>query len=82
MFVGDYNNGNLYFFKINDKRSGLSFTSSQQSLKDLVVDNDSELGKVKFGSGFNGVTDVKMGPDGLLYVLSSKAGTLYRVVPK
>ena len=82
LFVGDYNNGNLYFFKINDKRSGLSFTSSQQSLKDLVVDNDSELGKVKFGSGFNGVTDVKMGPDGLLYVLSSKAGTLYRVVPK
>jgi len=51
-------------------------------LKDLVVDTDSELSKVKFGTGFNGITDVKMGPDGLLYVLSINAGTLYRVGPK
>jgi hypothetical protein len=80
--VGDYNNGNLYFFKINDKRSGLSFSSSQKKLKDLVVDSNSELSKIKFGTGFNGITDVKMGPDGLLYVLSINAGTLYRVGPK
>ena len=82
LFVGDYNNGNLYFFKINDKRSGLSFSSSQKKLKDLVVDSNSELSKIKFGTGFNGITDVKMGPDGLLYVLSINGGTLYRVGPK
>jgi hypothetical protein len=79
LFVGDYNNGNLYFFKINDKRTGLSFSSSQKKLKDLVVDSNSELSKIKFGTGFNGITDVKTGPDGLLYVLSINAGTLYRV---
>jgi glucose/arabinose dehydrogenase len=40
------------------------------------------LTKIKFGTGFNGVTDVKTGPDGLLYILSINAGTLYRVGPK
>jgi len=82
LFVGDYRNGNLYFFKINKERSGLSFDSSQGGLKDFVADNDSELNKVKFGTGFNGITDVKRSPDGLLYILSIKDGKLYRIVPK
>jgi glucose/arabinose dehydrogenase len=73
LFVGDFNNGNLYFFKINEKRSDLSFSSRQKKLNDLVVDTDSELYEVKFGTGFNGITDMKTGPDGLLYVLSIDA---------
>ena len=82
LFVGDYNNGNLYFFKVNSERSGLRFNSNQQSLKDLVADDENESNSVKFGSGFNGITDVKRSPDGLLYVVSIKDGKLYRIVPK
>jgi aldose sugar dehydrogenase len=82
LFVGDYRNGNLYFFKVNKDRSGLTFDSTQRGLKDLVADSDSELSRVKFGSGFNGITDVKRSPDGLLYVLSINDGKLYRIVPK
>ncbi|MGC2598609.1 MAG: PQQ-dependent sugar dehydrogenase, partial [Nitrososphaeraceae archaeon] len=79
LFVGDYLNGNLYFFKVNSERSGLTFDSNQQSLKDLVADDENESNSVKFGSGFNGITDVKRSPDGLLYVVSIKDGKLYRI---
>jgi len=82
LFVGDYNNGNLYFFKVNSDRSGLTFDSNQQSLKDLVADDENESTGIKFGSGFNGITDVKRSPDGLLYVVSIKDGKLYRIVHK
>lgn len=80
LFVGDFNNGNLYLFKLNTKRTGLSFSSSQHALKDLVADDDKELVSVKFGTGFNGITDVKTGPDGFLYVLSFSDGTIYKIV--
>ena len=82
LFVGDYLNGNLYFFKVNSERSGLTFDSNQQSLKDLVADDENESAGIKFGSGFNGITDVKRSPDGLLYVVSIKDGKLYRIVHK
>ena len=82
LFVGDYLNGNLYFFKVNSERSGLAFDSNQQSLKDLVADDENESAGIKFGSGFNGITDVKRSPDGLLYVVSIKDGKLYRIVHK
>jgi aldose sugar dehydrogenase len=82
LFVGDYLNGNLYLFKVNSERSGLTFDSNQQALKDLVADDENESTSIKFGSGFNGITDVKRSPDRLLYVVSIKDGNLYRIVPK
>jgi len=81
MFVGDYKNGNLYMLKLNKDRTGIEFDNSQQSagLSDLVVDNKNELNAVNFGSGFNSITDIKTGPDGLLYVLSFGDGSIYRI---
>jgi glucose/arabinose dehydrogenase len=83
IFVGDYNNGNMYFFKVNRDRTGIEFDTKQQSagLSDLVVDNKNELNAVKFGIGFNGITYIKTGPDGLLYVLSFDDGNVYRIGP-
>ena len=35
-----------------------------------------------FGHGFGVITDIEVGPDGYLYVLSfGKEGNLYRIVP-
>ena len=81
IFVGDYNNGNLYFFKVNKDRTGIEFNINQKSagLSDLVADNKSELDAVRFGMGFNSITDIKTGPDGMLYVLSFDDGTIYRI---
>ena len=83
MFVGDYKNGNLYFFKLNKDRTAIELDNNQQAagLSDLVVDNKNELEAVKFASGFNGITDIKTGPDGLLYVLSFGDGNIYRISP-
>jgi glucose/arabinose dehydrogenase len=80
MFVGDYNNGDLYFFPINSNRTGLDL-GGIAGLEDLVADNDVELNAVIFGRGFSGgITDIETGPDGYLYILTL-AGDLYRLVP-
>ncbi len=81
MFVGDYNNGNLYFFTINSNRTGLDF-GGIAGLEDLVADNDEELNPLILGRGFSrGITDIETGPDGYLYILTL-AGDLYRIVPE
>jgi glucose/arabinose dehydrogenase len=80
MFVGDYNNGNLYFFTINSNRTGLDLEGIA-GLEDLVADNNEELNAVIIGRGFSGgITDIETGPDGYLYILTL-AGDLYRIVP-
>jgi glucose/arabinose dehydrogenase len=80
VFVGDVNNGNLYHFQPNANRDGFIFTSP--ALVDLVADNNgSELDEVIFGTGFNGIVDLKVGPDDLLYVVSIGDGAIYRISP-
>jgi hypothetical protein len=34
-----------------------------------------------FGHGFGTITDLQVGPDGYLYVLSYTSGAIYRIVP-
>jgi aldose sugar dehydrogenase len=84
IFVGDANNGDLYFFEVNEDRSGLQF--EEPSLDDdLVASNDRERAAVIFGSGFpSSITDVETGPDGYLYVLTfhPTMGTISRIVPQ
>ena len=80
MFVGDFNNGNLYFFPINTNRTGVDL-GGIAGLEDLVADNNEELNAVILGRGFSGgITDIETGPDGYLYILTL-SGDLYRIVP-
>jgi aldose sugar dehydrogenase len=81
IFVGDYNNGNVYYLEVNEDRTGLKFDASQTGLIDLVVDNEEELSAIIFGSGFGSITDIATGPDGFLYILSFEDGILYRIIP-
>ena len=82
LFVSDINNGNLYFFELNDNRTGIKLTDSD--LDDLTVqvaDDEQELSEIVFGNGFEGgITDIETGPDGFLYVLSFN-GNIYRIFP-
>jgi aldose sugar dehydrogenase len=96
IFVGDINNGNLYYFKINENRTGIDFAGDgnenrnryndrdydiQAGLQqDLVADNKEELSKVTFGTNFGRITDIESGPDGFLYILSYENGKIYRIV--
>jgi glucose/arabinose dehydrogenase len=81
IFIGDYNNGNVYYLEVNDDRTGLKFGASQTGLIDLVVDNEQELSAITFGSGFGSITDIATGPDGFLYIVSFEDGIIYRVTP-
>jgi glucose/arabinose dehydrogenase len=81
IFVGDYNNGNIYYFEVNEDRSGIKFDASQTGLIDLVADNEEELSTITFGSGFGSITDIATGPDGFLYILSFDDGIIYRIAP-
>lgn len=76
LFAGAYNTGALYRFKLNQARTDLVF--QHPNLQDKIADNAAELDETIFGEGFgddigfgfSGITDVKAGPDGLLYVLT------------
>ena len=90
MFVGDVHMGNIYHFDLNEARTDLVLGGGL--LADKVADTDSELestisagngngGGIIFGKGFGGITDLEVGPDGYLYVVSIGQGAIYRIVP-
>ena len=84
IFVGDANNGYLYFFEVNEDRSGLQFEEPRLA-DDLVASNDRQRAAVTFGTGFpSSITDVETGPDGYLYILTfhPTMGTISRIVPQ
>ncbi|MFL6376186.1 MAG: PQQ-dependent sugar dehydrogenase [Nitrososphaeraceae archaeon] len=95
LFVGDFNYGNLYHFKLNEDRTGLALDGP---LADKVANAPNETKSIIFGTGFGGptalfikkhtdiggITDIEVGPDGYLYILTFRQnqGTIYRIVPK
>jgi len=77
LFVGDFNTGTIYQFKLNNERDGFIFENSE--LKDLVLNHEDMVNDIVFSTGFKGITDLDFGPDGSLYVLSPFAGSIYRI---
>lgn len=84
MFVGDINNGLLYRFVLNSARDDLSAINTNSAdtnpLSDREINDPKENQPLVFGQGFGGITDIEVGPDGYLYVLSY-TGTLFKIVP-
>ena len=80
MFVGDCIYGNLYKFELNSDRTGFVFHDA--ALSDKVVNTGESMDDLIFGTGFGCLTDIEVGPDGLLYVLSLSEGTIYKIMPK
>ena len=79
MFVGDFNTGSVYHFKLNKNRTALLLNGSL--LADRIVDKPKEIQRHIIATGFGGITDIKVGPDGYLYVISMDKGKIYRIVP-
>src|SRR5919106_4674633 len=82
LFIGDGNNGNIYHFDLNNDRTELVL---QGPLADKVASNISENQDIIWGKGFGIITDIQVGPDGYLYILSinlpQERGTIFRIVP-
>jgi glucose/arabinose dehydrogenase len=86
VFVGDINNGNLYRFDLTKDRRELAV---EDQLEDKIVDRGDDTESIIFGEDFNGdgtsfvgISDLEVGPDGYLYIVSFGQGAIYRVVPK
>lgn len=77
IFVGDAN-GTVYHFELNENRSELKLAGS---LSDKIANNDMEIEDSIVVQGLNTVTDIQVGPDGYVYILSY-SGTIYKVSPK
>jgi len=77
IFVGDVKTGNLYNFKLDSNRKQLLL---EPPLDDRVADTPDEVQSIVFGQGFGVITDIKVGPDGYLYILGIN-GSIYRIVP-
>ena len=82
MFVGSAKKGTIYHFDLNEDRKSLKLTGD---LADLVYSKKDESSKIVFGENFGIVTDLEVGPDGYLYVVSAlkkSEGSIYRIIPK
>ena len=81
IFVGDVHNGRLYHFKLNDERNDLVLP---EVLADRYIQNPVNFGAgdIVFGEGFGGITDLTLGPDGYLYIVSIGQGKVFRILPQ
>ena len=79
VLVGSFLGGILYKFELNENRDGFIFNNDE--LNDLVLNKDDEPSEIIFGAGFAGITDIKMGPDGLLYIVTIGDGKIHRILP-
>jgi glucose/arabinose dehydrogenase len=80
MFVGDVHNGRIYHFDLTADRKDLVLP---QELSSRVIEKPSSPGvsNIVFGDGFGGVTDLEVGPDGNLYVVSIGLGSIFQISP-
>jgi aldose sugar dehydrogenase len=81
MFVGTAKNSLLHFDLRGENRSELVLNGS---LADKVADSTDELEDYTFAENLGIITDVEVGPDGNLYVLTGVReieGKLYRIAP-
>jgi aldose sugar dehydrogenase len=77
LFVADYNFGYLYRFILNQTRTGLLLNGS---LSDGVANNNLERLEAVFAKIEGGITDLAIGHDGLLYIVSHN-GKILRLEP-
>jgi glucose/arabinose dehydrogenase len=78
IFVADVHNGNIYRLQLNEQRTEILLSGM---LRDKIADNSTELKGILFGEGFGGITDLEVGPDGYLYVVSIGQGKIFRITP-
>jgi aldose sugar dehydrogenase len=81
LFVGSVKNGTIFNFPLDETRMHLVLTGP---LADKTADNNQETGSVTFGRNFGVITDLQIGPDGNLYVLSNYKhdGTIFKISAK
>ena len=75
IFVGS-TSGDIFHFNLNKNRDALSLRGL---LADKVSNNLDETQSLVWARNFNLITDIKVGPDGYLYVVSNTNGKIYKI---
>jgi aldose sugar dehydrogenase len=79
VFIGSIVTGNIYHFDLNEDRTQLVLAGE---LEDKIAETrKTGTEDIVFGEGFAGISDLEVGPDGYLYVVSLGQGKIFRVVP-
>jgi aldose sugar dehydrogenase len=86
LFVGNVNEQTLYHFDLNENRTKLDLGGQ---IADGIVENPMDIRNNTLGEKFGRITDLVVGPDGCLYVLSHRwnreigqvEGSIYRIFP-
>jgi aldose sugar dehydrogenase len=95
LFAADINNGNVYHFDLTSNNNNNNTNTTNEvgnnrdslllggRLADKVANTTEESNEALFATGFAGVTDLEVGPDGYLYILTfhKSQGSIYRIVP-
>jgi uncharacterized protein YjbI with pentapeptide repeats len=79
VLVGDFNTGSLYEFKLNHDRTAFEF--DDPLLSDAIVNRGESMNEIIIATGFAGITDIEVGPDGMIYIVSIGQGAIYQISP-
>jgi glucose/arabinose dehydrogenase len=71
----------IYEFNLDEQRKNFELSGK---LSDKIANNNGELNDLVFANSFGKVTDMEIGPDGYLYVLSSEdeGAVIYKITEK
>jgi glucose/arabinose dehydrogenase/intracellular septation protein A len=69
LFVADFEHGNVYHFDLNQNRTQLIMPNGS-SFADKIAPDTKEMEDMIFTRSAGGITDMELGPDGYLYILS------------
>jgi glucose/arabinose dehydrogenase len=67
MLVADFNHGQIYRFDLNEIRTELPLKGE---LEDKMIDSDDEDLDVILAKAPGAITDIQIGPDGYIYIVS------------
>jgi len=76
LFVASFDLGIIYHFDLNAQRTGLKLPAPNS-----ILSEDQDPKKLEFAHGIGKITDMQVGPDGNLYVLSTyfNKGTIFKI---
>jgi glucose/arabinose dehydrogenase len=79
-FVASFNTGFIFHFELNDDRTGFALDGD---IADGVANEFSEADELVFARNLGRITDMAIGQDGYLYVLTIRGleGAIYRIIP-
>jgi aldose sugar dehydrogenase len=76
LFVSGFVTGKIYHFDLNYDRTRLALKGD---LEDTIAESEETVQGIVFAKGFGGISDMEIGADGRLYVVSINQGKIFNI---